>query len=72
MTNSADERLKDIEGRIAALETQCDEQVLNIETKARRDQSTDEAEKGLRHVQADLTKLRAEQAELQESETRML
>ena len=70
MTDSADLRLKDVEGRIKALETQRCEQVLVVETKARRDQSTDEAEQTLRDLQAELADLHAERAALLQAQRR--
>ena len=60
MTDAANDRLKDIEERIEALETQRGEQALIVETKARRDQNSDEAEQAVRDIQAALVVLHAE------------
>ena len=62
MANETNDRLTDVEERIEALEAQRGEQALVIETKARRDQTTEEAEQVLRDIQAALVVLHAEQA----------
>ena len=67
MADVANDRLKDVEERIEALEAEQGQQALVIETKARRDQSTEEAEQALRDIQATLVVLHAEQAGLLQS-----
>ena len=70
MADAANDRLMDVGARIEALEAQRGEQALVVETKARRDQNTEEAEQVLRDIQATLMLLHAEQAGLLQSEHR--
>lgn len=62
MTGPAEDRLGDLDRRIAALEARRDDQLALIETEARRDQDTTECKTALRAIEDELAALRARTA----------
>ena len=58
MAGSAEDRLGDLDRRIAELESRRADQLALIETEARRDQDTMECERALRVIEDELAALR--------------